>query len=286
MDFQRTLLIGAIALLSFMLLTEWVAFKEARTVTPVVESRLTDSSSPSAHATALPDIDAEIPAADEIPVAPEAEAAASSMPSEQQSDSSQIIQVFSDSLQLAIDLRGGDIVEVALPRHLAKLSDPNTPFVLLEQNERRTYIAQSGLIGPNGIDSAGRAQFTSASTRYEMADGQDQLQVDLSYSDGQGVDIIKRFTLSRGEYLVEVEYLISNNSQSRWQANLFGQIKRDSSAAPATDNAGMGLQPFLGAALTQPDERFTKFSFDDMAEEPFKAQLPGGWIAMIQALRK
>ena len=30
MDLQRTLLIGAIAVLSFMLLTEWVAFKDAR----------------------------------------------------------------------------------------------------------------------------------------------------------------------------------------------------------------------------------------------------------------
>ena len=30
MDLQRTLLIGAIAVLSFMLLTEWVAFKDAK----------------------------------------------------------------------------------------------------------------------------------------------------------------------------------------------------------------------------------------------------------------
>ena len=44
----------------------------------------------------------------------------------------------------------------------------------------------------------------------------------------------------------------------------------------------MGMQPFLGVALTQPDERFTKFSFEDIYEDPFKAQLPGGWIAIIQ----
>jgi YidC/Oxa1 family membrane protein insertase len=30
MDLQRSLLIGAIAVLSFMLLTEWVAFKEEK----------------------------------------------------------------------------------------------------------------------------------------------------------------------------------------------------------------------------------------------------------------
>ena len=79
-----------------------------------------------------------------------------------------------------------------------------------------------------------------------------------------------------------VEYLVENNSDSRWQANLFGQIKRDNSPAPAADTSGMGMQPFLGVAITQPDERFTKFTFEDMAEEPFKAKLPGGWIALIQ----
>ena len=30
----------------------------------------------------------------------------------------------------------------------------------------------------------------------------------------------------------------------------------------------MGMQPFLGSALTQPDQRFTKFDFEDMAEDP------------------
>ncbi len=59
-----------------------------------------------------------------------------------------IIQVYTDVLQLAIDLEGGDIVELALPKHLAKLDDPDARFVLLEQNDTRTYIAQSGLIGP------------------------------------------------------------------------------------------------------------------------------------------
>ena len=40
MDLQRSLLIGAAAVLSFMLLTEWVAFKEAREVVPETASRM------------------------------------------------------------------------------------------------------------------------------------------------------------------------------------------------------------------------------------------------------
>ena len=79
-----------------------------------------------------------------------------------------------------------------------------------------------------------------------------------------------------------VGYIVDNQTGERWQGNLFGQIKRDSSKPSTVDSSGMGLQPFLGAAITQPDERFTKFTFKDMQEEPFREQLPGGWIAMIQ----
>jgi YidC/Oxa1 family membrane protein insertase len=38
MDLQRTLLIGAIGVLSFMLLINWVAFKDAKTAATVQET--------------------------------------------------------------------------------------------------------------------------------------------------------------------------------------------------------------------------------------------------------
>jgi len=283
MDLQRSLLIGAIAVLSFMLLTEWVAFKDERTQAEDAQTTRLISNE-GAQPAELPRL-ADAPAAttnEDLPSAPDdvdsAEPAA-----EVASNSSRIVLVRTDSLQLAIDLKGGDIIELALPRHLEQIDNPDIPFVLLEQNDTRTYIAQSGLIGADGIDSKGRASFTTSASSYEMAEGQDKLVVDMHWQGEQGdVNVTKRFTFTRGDYLVQVDYLVENNSDSRWQANLFGQIKRDSSPAPSAGNSGMGMQPFLGAAITQPDERFTKFSFDDMREEPFKAQLPSGWIAMLQ----
>ena len=283
MDLQRSLLIGAIAVLSFMLLTEWVAFKDERAPMPEQSSRLingaetaeTDLPEPAApnkpSEEDLPDIPTE-----DTSAAPADSSVASAMPS------GQLIQVHTDVLQFVVDLRGGDIIELALPKFLAKIDNPDVPFVLLEQNNARTYIAQSGLIGANGIDSNGRALFESASNRYELEEGKDSLTIDLIWTGNDAVKVTKRLTLRRGDYLVDVTYLVENNSGERWQGNLFGQIKRDSSAPPASDSPGMGMQPFLGVAITQPDERFTKFSFEDMAEEPFKAKLPGGWIAMIQ----
>jgi YidC/Oxa1 family membrane protein insertase len=285
MDLQRSLLIGAIAVLSFMLLTEWVAFKEQRTPTAQETSRLlsgTDTAQALPQPLAEPqaqDIEEDLPSA---PLEQEQQATETAVADLEPANAGRIIQVHTDVLQLAIDLQGGDIVELALPQFLEKMDNPDVPFVLLENNNTRTYIAQSGLIGTNGIDSQGRATFTTSSSRFDLQDGEDSLTVSLNWQGEDGVKVTKRFTFHRGDYLIDVDFLVENNSESRWQANLFGQIKRDNSPAPAADSSGMGMQPFLGVAITQPDERFTKFTFEDMAEEPFKAKLPGGWIAMIQ----
>ena len=81
-----------------------------------------------------------------------------------------------------------------------------TPFILLEENSTRTYIAQSGLVGPDGIDSHGRAQFTATANRYELQPGQDSLTVDLHWQNDAGVKVTKRFLFQRGKFLVNVEY--------------------------------------------------------------------------------
>ena len=71
MDLQRSLLIGAIAVLSFMLLTEWVAFKEEKTAAANQTSRII-SNDDSPRSSNLPELPSEdTPAdSDEIPTAP------------------------------------------------------------------------------------------------------------------------------------------------------------------------------------------------------------------------
>lgn len=284
MDLQRTLLIGAIAVLSFMLLTEWVAFKDEKTASVAQETSRLSQTATSDTSPSLPDISQLSADADqeEIPVAPDDAVAETQPTSPEQTDDRNVIQIYTDVLQLAVDLKGGDIIELSLPKYLAKLDNPDKPYILLEDNNALIYVAQSGLIGSDGIDSNGRAEFTAAAPRYTLMDGQDTLVVDLKWQGNGEVDITKQLTFTRGEYLVQVDYLIDNNSTQRWEANLFGQIKRQSGPPPAATDHAMGMQPFLGVAVTQPDDRFTKFTFDDLAEEPFKAKLPGGWIAMIQ----
>ena len=285
MNFQRYLLIGAIAALSFMLLTEWVNFRDQKKGTDVVAAY--QQQQKTSYTTATPVTESELPTAiastgndADIP---------SFEPLEPTNkitvvDSVDRIKVKTDALEIDINTKGGDIVFAALPKHFAELNNPEIPFILLEQSNLRTYIAQSGLIGVNGIDTAkGRAQFTSQQTSYQLEEGQDELVVDLLFQASNEVNITKRFRFSRGEYLVDIEYLIDNNGSQPWTGGLFGQIKRDNTPDPAQDSSGMGMAPYLGAAIHLPDEPYKKVSFDDIAENEFpKQNLEGGWIALIQ----
>ena len=71
MDLQRSLLIGAIAILSFMLLTEWVAFTDTKTVTVAQEtSRLMSDDTKVSLALPEPNTNTVAPAEEEIPLAP------------------------------------------------------------------------------------------------------------------------------------------------------------------------------------------------------------------------
>ena len=141
MDLQRSLLIGAIAVLSFMLLTEWVAFKDARTAITEQETTRLISNGDNGFPAATPDL-SDAPAAsgagvtdsdEDLPPVAESTAAGEDTPALGAADAGNIIQVHTDVLQLAIDLNGGDIVELALPKYLAQIDDPDVPFVLLEQ---------------------------------------------------------------------------------------------------------------------------------------------------------
>ena len=270
MDIQRYALIGAIAVLSWMLLTEWVIFKDKATEQQAV---MTPAFAPS-ESVSLDDSSSDIPSI--------IEASNESSLGLSNATNQGVINVTTDTLVVTIDLQGGDIVYAGLRDYLAKIDDPSNPFVLLEQNARRIYLAQSGLIGPDGIDSKARAQYRSEEANYVLEDNQDTLSVKLYHTASAGLSVVKEFIFSRGTHLIDVNYQLSNSDVESKTVYLFGQLKRDSSADPSSENSGMGLAPFLGAATSNADDRFKKFNFNDMLQEPYKAQTQGSWIAMIQ----
>ena len=282
MDIQRYLLIAASAALAIMLLSEWTTFTADN---GHVEDRvrLAETRPPASLSTSVLPTPPNTPsttAPDELPTVDITDRKDATTLEDQRSVS--LITVTTDTLQVVIDRVGGDIVEAALPRFPDNLDNPDLPFVILEANNTRTYVAQSGFVGRDGFDVPERAIYSSDKDTY-IPRNDEAVAVVLTAIDVEPrISVTKTFTFTPGSYVIDVAYAIENNSARRWEAVPFAQLKRDSSLPPAADTSGFGMQPFLGAATTTPEDRFKKFSFDDIADEPWKLAQSGGWIAMMQ----
>ncbi len=196
-------------------------------------------------------------------------------------DDSETFKLSTDSLDLVVSADGGDVVSASLPRFPVRLDTPDQPFRLLENNNLRRYVAQSGLIGPDGIDASGnRARYASQGVT-NNGDGSHTLTLAWTGNDPLGMQVYKRFTAHDDRYDVDVSFDIRNDGSSVASVTSFAQLKRDNTQAP-DGNTGFGVSPYLGAALTQPDERYTKLSFSDLKDEPFSKRLPAGWVAILQ----
>lgn len=191
-----------------------------------------------------------------------------------------IVEVRTDTLVLNIDLNGGDITYLALPQYLRELNGSDDPFVLLSPNNQRTYAAQSGLIGRDGIDSPARAVYNSAATSYTLSDSEESLTVDLVTSTNTGVQITKRFEFQRDSYLIDVSFLVENQSGALWQGNAFGQIKRDDFDDPS-DAGGFG-RTYLGYVTTASDDPYIEWEFDDVEDGVTPHEMTGGWLGFSQ----
>lgn len=265
MDWQKNILIAAILAVLFMLAIRWNTYQEQHA--PVVAPAAT-SEIPASTAAKSSDIPSATSTAS--PSTPTAPAVAST----------NIIKVATDSLLVSIDPVGGDIVRVALPRHLIDLKNPDSPFVLIDNTPDHLYRIQSGLIGANGTDTAqGRPTYSVEKSEYSLETGKDTLTVDLSLQQGD-VKITKRFTFTRGQYVVGVEYLIDNQSANKWNGQLYGQIKRDSKNFAKTN--AMMMSAYLGGAVTTKEENYKKVKFDDLRKAPFETTEQGGWVSLIQ----
>ncbi len=284
MDIIRYALLAGLAVVSYLLLLAWQEDYGTTDTPQSVETAPANQDIPGTPSTA--DTDTDLPRstpstddADDIPSVSSAPGTAGQ--GDPVATDEDLIHVRTDVLNVRINPVGGDIVHVSLPEYPTELEQPDQPFVLLDQTSLRSYVAQTGLVGRDGIDSGGRPEYTSTSTEYELGPEGRQIQVDLQHTDEQGVTVTKTFTFTRGDYLIDVAYEVDNTSDQPWRANLFGQIKRGDFDDPTT-GSGFGMQSFLGFATTSPDDNYIKIEFDDIESGRPAHEMEGGWMAFSQ----
>jgi YidC/Oxa1 family membrane protein insertase len=269
MNWQKNVILAAIGVVVWLLVVRWSGFQAQFETVAVADQELQipaeqlNSPSTSVSST-LPTLVDDQPQFTELLTADQ-----------------KIVSITTDVIKVSIDTLGGDIVETKLLNNLDKMADQGgKPISIFTRSNGNEFIAESGLIGTNGTDTAaGRPVFTTNANSYELAGGQQALDVDLVYNQG-GVEIIKRFEFNASDYRIGIRYIIRNLTTEPWSATFFGQFRRDSHQ-PETDSS-TGMRPFLGAALRETDKNYSKYDFSDIDDESVKTSIQGGWLAFVQ----
>ncbi len=284
-EVRRIVLMVTLGVLGYLLVLTWDRdYGEVKESAPstVQNTPATPTDAASAEIDSLPSVGAE-PAAAEPPTddVPGEDFAAplSSTPSPQETQvaADRLVHVTTSVVDVWIDRLGGDIVELRLRRFPVTI-DSDQSVTLFNQDGGNVYVAQSGLIGRDGRDKSGsRPLYAASEGPYEVDDG--ALEVVLR-DQKDGVTIRKRFLFQADDYLIGVEHEIHNESESPFQAQMFAQLKRD--AMRPESGVPMGPRPYVGAAFTTVDTRYEKIDFDELDDGPFRAQVEGGWAAVLQ----
>lgn len=188
------------------------------------------------------------------------------------------IRVETDLLIAHLSSHGGDVRRLQFKNHRDTL-ERSKDFVLFETGAERNYIAQAGLIG-SGLPNH-RTLYTATSDNYDLAAGQEQIEVRLAAPAAAGVQVTKVYRFRRESYLIDVGFEIANTGAAPIQPYAYFQLVRDDKP-PAGDSAMMPT--FTGVALYTDKDKFQKLAFDDI--EKGKTQhtqnSEDGWIAMLQ----
>ena len=190
----------------------------------------------------------------------------------------QKITVTTDYLVAEISTAGGDL------RHLQFLQqrdgkDSSKPFVLLQEQGAKTYIAQTGLLG-DGLPTH-NAEFVTQATEYQLTEGADTLEVRLTAAQVVGANVTKVYRFHRSSYLIDVEYEIENIGSSALTPSAYYQLVRDKEP-PEGDS--MLVPTYTGPAVYTEQEKFQKVAFADIekGKAKFAQHADNGWVGMLQ----
>ena len=225
------------------------------------------------------------PGEDALPVAPGAAVSTAKLATgaETATATNERISVVTDKMRIEISLAGGDLRRAELIGYPVSKDKPNEDLALLDDRDPHYFILQSGLASADKPLISASTVFAASAPRFELAEGSNTLDVPLTVTDANGLQLTKVYRFTRGSYQVVLTQLVNNTSAAALQASPYARLQRTPVRA--------GYEPpfsqtFIGEGFYEQKEpgkyRFKKISFDDVADKPFEMTQTGGWIAMLQ----
>ena len=135
---------------------------------------------------------------------------------------SALVTVTTDVVKATFDTLGGSLVKVELLQHRAQ-HDFKANLLLLDRTPGHTYVAETGLIATTGLPNH-KTPFTVLSTERVLADGAQDLVIKMASAPVAGVQLVKTFTLHRGNYAIDVKQEVVNSSAAAVSPQLYVQL--------------------------------------------------------------
>ncbi|MEO5766093.1 MAG: membrane protein insertase YidC, partial [Casimicrobiaceae bacterium] len=217
MDTQRLLLF---VIFSFSGLFLWEAWQREHAPVPPP---------PSAAAVAKGDArPADLPAAAPRPATPAPAAVPGGAAPAGAPAGGQTVTIKTDLYTADIETVGGVITLVALDKHRDP-HDTAKPYLMLQRNAERTFVAQAGLIG-DGMQNH-RTTYQALPGARTLAAGADKLDLKLEATAANGDKVVQTLTFNRGSYVIDAAFDVTNATGAPYVPEAYFQLMRDTKQA-------------------------------------------------------
>ena len=136
------------------------------------------------------------------------------------------VRIVTDVIDMDLSLQGGDLLRADLMQYPKDKKPGSPPVRLLSTDDATFSIVRSGLRVADGRpEPTHLATYTTPATEYRLAPGAQELRVPLTWTDGQGVTVMKTYVFKPGQYGFDVVYDVQNASGTRLAGRLVPAVR-------------------------------------------------------------
>jgi|SRR5690606_16605322 len=191
------------------------------------------------------------------------------------------VHVLTDVLDVVIDTEGGDLVRADLLDFPVHKDQPDVLMRLLDFTPSNLWVFQSGLSTAGRRDGpTHQGVWRAESSSYELAPGEDELVVTLTWDGDGGLGARKVYTFRRGSYAVDLDIVLENHGEAPWSGAPYVRMQRLHQPVDRSFTS-VDSYSFTGPVLYN-GEKSEKIDVDDLRESPMTFTATGGWLAGIQ----
>jgi len=281
MENQRLFIWALFGLMAFMTWTAWQQDYAPRPEPADPSSQQAAEPLPSDDA-----LGADLPDVGDVPTLDAADGAADPRPADSVAEPAETrIRVVTDVLDVLISSKGGDIVSAVTRRYPVAKDRPDQLVQVLNPSSLELAVFRTGLRTVSGDTNQPepnhRAEFTADRREYRLGDGEDVLEVPLTWEREDGLSVTKIYRFERGSYIIPMEQRVTNGTGETWAAAPYGQIAHRMHEQERS-MFDVATYSYDGPVLYN-GEKYEKIKPDDLQDDgPVQARAENGWLAAIE----